>query len=227
MKIKNKLKLIFIISFLFFLLGCPYNPVTMPVWSAQEICEYMNENFEGDFTISNSKNVDTRQEKSNTAFMTCSLFPEETVITKHGYTNGEMAWTHHFFTNYNYLLYKNQINQKANDFIKTKLGEFDYNITCKETSESSWIMSSPKQFKTLDEYLEDVYLIRFILAIDARDQEIKNQIETKVKAVLYDMKQDYSSPIVYYVYIIEDDSFDSLTPQGLCELEGDYIYLDN
>lgn len=224
---KNKLYLIFIIPFLFLLWGCPYNPITMPVWTAQEICDYMNENFDGDFTINDSKSEDTRREKSTTVFMTCTLFPEEIVITEQGYTNGEMAWSQHFSTNYNYLLYKNQVNKNADNFIKTKFADFNYKITCEETTDSYWIMSSPKQLKTLDEYLEDVYRIGFIVAIDARDEEVKNQIEAKVKAVLYDMQQDYSSPIVYSVYIIDDDSFDSLTSEDLCELEGKYIYLHN
>ena len=206
----KKLWLLIAIPFVFLLTGCPYNPETMPVWTAEQICEYMNKNFDGYFELTDSKREDSYSEKTCTAYMTCDKFPEELIITNYGYYNSELSWTRTFTTNYHYFLYKSKIEEKAAGFIQEKFSDFSYKLV--NACEQGGPMAETKQYKNMDDYLNSVYAIGFYVAIDASDEEIKRQLEIKEKSILYDKNKDPDSirNISFYVYLIED-SFNSLT----------------
>ena len=102
------------VLFFFFIIffGCRYDPVTMIPMTPEEICTYMNEHFEGDFELLYSKSEDNSAEKSNSAYMKCSLFDDREILTKHGYTNSVLGWHKTFLTNYNDIYYRADVEKR-------------------------------------------------------------------------------------------------------------------
>ena len=60
----------------------------------EEICDYMNENFEGDFELIDQDIQNDDDNDISTVYLKCSLFPEEIVITTQGYSwvGNEIGW---------------------------------------------------------------------------------------------------------------------------------------
>ena len=126
----------------------------------EEICDYMNENFKGDFELIDKEIEDDDSADLSTAYLRCSLFPEETVVTEQGYVwGGDGGWWEIKRTNYYYCVYKNQIEKKVAGYIKDWFGEFDYKIV--NTTETEYVMRNMKQYKNLDDYLNASIIIKF------------------------------------------------------------------
>lgn len=220
-------QLLFVIPFVLILAGCPYNPETMSIWSADKICEYMNENFEGSFTITGGEMIDDSSGKYRIVHMTCPLFPDEIIISKHGYYSNMFGYHKTFETNYYYVKYKAQIEEIAADFIETKLQDFECKLA-NATDTYDTLSSVENKYKDVNEYLDLKYLIYFSVAVHTPDEKTKKLLDVKLKALSYDKKStEYDgSNINYYITTVDDDdSFEKLSKSDIIKLKDSKNYL--
>ncbi|MBO4533111.1 MAG: hypothetical protein J5726_05375 [Treponema sp.] len=223
----KKTWLLFVIPFVLMLAGCPYNPETMTIWSADKVCEYMNENFEGTFTVTGNETRDDSDGKYRIVYMTCSRFSQnEIIISKYGYYSNMFGYHKSFETNYYYIVYRDQIEQTAKEFINTKLKDF----TCKMenvTNTDNTLMPVENKYKDFADYVDNKYLIYFSVAVYTPDEESKNLLNVKLKSLSYDKEStEYTGKnINYYITTVGDDSFETLTKSDIIKLKDSGSYL--
>lgn len=209
-------KCIFLSSILlcFLLCGClGEKGYTM---TPEEICDYMNENFEGDFELIDKEIEDDDSADLSTAYLRCSLFPEETVVTEQGYVwGGDGGWWEIKRTNYYYCVYKNQIEKKVAGYIKEWFGEFDYKIV--NTTDTEYVMCNMKQYKNLDDYLNASIIIKFKIVIDTHDEETKTAVVAKAQQAEKSDKVEASLRLFLFLY--GDDNFTSLTDEDIKNMD--------
>ena len=182
----------------------------------EEICDYMNENFEGDFELIDKEIEDDDSADLSTAYLRCSLFPEETVVTEQGYVwGGDGGWWEIKRTNYYYCVYKNQIEKKVAGYIKCWFGEFDYKIV--NTTDTEYVMCNMKQYKNLDDYLNASIIIKFKIVIDTHDEETKTAVVTKAQQAEKSDKVEASLRLFLFLY--GDDNFTSLTDEDIKNMD--------
>ncbi len=210
-------KCIFLSSILlcFLLCGClGEKGYTM---TPEEICDYMNENFEGDFELIDQDIQNDDDHDISTVYLKCSLFPEEIVITTQGYSwvGNEIGWGEIKRTNYYYCVYKNQIEKKVAGYIKDWFGEFDYKIV--NTTDTEYVMRNMKQYKNLDDYLNASIIIKFKIVIDTHDEETKTAVVAKAQQAEKSDKVEASLRLFLFLY--GDDNFTSLTDEDIKNMD--------
>ena len=213
---KDKLLLKTILLFLSFLIfflfaGCKYDPETMIPMTPEEICAYMNDHFEGTFELVDSKSEDSDEEKSTSAYMKCSLFGERQVLTKHGYSKSKFGWGKVFLTNYNDIYYKNNVESAYSELINSWFGAYDYKYV--NTTEA--FLSDLAHFESFSEYLKSSPLIYYTVVINTCDEQIKQYALEKAKSVYFDIRNRREYPLRLYLYLWEDESYDSLTNEAI------------
>ena len=211
LKKHNALPVIFLCCIVLLFSGCKYNSEAMIPMTPQEICDYMNAHFSGDFELINSKSEDTSEEKSYSAYMNCSLFPNRTVLTKHGYVKSKFGWTKTFVTNYNEIYYKKDIEQTYSALIDNWFNSFDY----KAVYSTGDFLSDAVVYETLADYLKTSPLVYYTVVVNASDEEIKQYAVLKAKSVSYDIRNKREYPLRLYLYLWEDDDFSTLTEESI------------
>ncbi len=182
----------------------------------EEICDYMNENFEGDFELIDKEIEDDDSADLSTAYLRCSLFPEETVVTEQGYVwGGDGGWWEIKRTNYYYCVYKNQIEKKVAGYVKDWFGDFNYKIV--NTTDAEDVMCNMKRYKSLDDYLNASIIIKFNIVIDTHDEKTKNAVAAKAEFTERNHKIEYSIRIFAFLY--EDENFDALTEEEIKNMD--------
>ena len=210
-------KCIFLSSILlcFLLCGClGEKGYTM---TPEEICDYMNENFEGDFELIDKKIEDDDRGDVSIAYLKCSLFPEETVVAEQGYVwGGDGGWWEIKRTNYYYCVYKNQIEKKVAGYIQEWFGDFDYTIV-NTTNAENVMCNMKKRYKNLDDYLSASIIIKFNIVIDTHDEETKTAAATKAQVAEKSDKVEGSLRL--FIFLYGDDNFTSLTEEDIKNMD--------
>lgn len=210
--------------------SCKYDPETMIPMTPEEICAYMNDHFEGDFELVNSKSEDSSEEKSTSAYMKCSLFGERQVLTKHGYSKSKFGWGKVFLTNYNDIYYKNDVENAYSELINNWFNAYDY----KYVNTTEPFLSELTHFNSFSEYLKSSPLIYYTVVINTCEDEIKQYALEKAKSVYFDIRNKREYPLRLYLYLWEDDSYDALTTEDIMQFgkksepgdENQYYYRD-
>ena len=186
--------------------SCQYNPKTMIPMTPQEICDYMNKNFKGDFELINEDIDDTTDVKVNTAYMKCSLFPEKTVVTSHGwYDDHHFGWRKHEQTNYNSLYFQNDIEKTYNELIENWFETFDYKFAYKNEDR----MEDLKVFSSYQNYLNSKPYFNINVAVNTSTKETKDFVIQKVKAIAYDVTNSINYEIHLNLFLWENqETFD-------------------
>lgn len=209
-------KCIFLSSILLCFLLCGCLGEKGHTMTPEEICDYMNENFEGDFELIDKEIEDDDSADLSTAYLRCSLFPEETVVTEQGYVwGGDGGWWEIKRTNYYYCVYKNQIEKKVAGYIKDWFGEFDYKIV--NTTDTEYVMCNMKQYKNLDDYLNASIIIKFKIVIDTHDEETKTAVVAKAQQAEKSDKVEASLRLFLFLY--GDDNFTFLTDEDIKNMD--------
>ncbi|MCR4734592.1 MAG: hypothetical protein K5829_06285 [Treponema sp.] len=213
--------------FLFF--SCKYDPETMIPMTAEEICSYMNQNFEGDFELIDKASTDNSEYKINTAYMKCSLFPNQTVTVFHGYWQTIFGWSKTCCTNYNDIYYKKELEKTYAELIENWFGAYEYKAVLSELSSQS--SSQIKQFSTLKDYLASRPIIEYKVVLNTSDPSVKNYAEQKARSVSYDIRNQREYLIDLELYLWDDkNSFNNLSDSDLKDLEpysNEYYYCES
>lgn len=184
--------------------------------SPQEVCDYMNENFEGDFELLDAKREDTDDADITTAYLKCSLFPQETVVTRQGYAwGGDGGWWEIKQTNYYYFFYKNQIEEKVDGYIKNWFEDFDYKIA--NTTDEQQVMLNTKKYKSLKDYLSASIIVKFNIVIDTHDEETRTAVA--VKAQEAEKNDKIEGSLRLFIFLYENDNFNSLTEEAIKNMD--------
>ena len=218
------IQLLFFFFIIFF--GCKYDPVTMIPMTPEEICTYMNEHFEGDFELLYSKSEDNNEEKTNSAYMKCSLFEDREILTKHGYENSVFGWRKTFLTNYNDIYYRADVEKAYSVLIENWFGSFEY----KYVNTTISFLGDLKRFESFDDYLKSSPLIYYTVVINAKHESMKEYALIKAKSVYFDIHNRCEYPLRLNLYLWGDDDFDSLTEEAIANFGSDedkYFYKDN
>ena len=182
----------------------------------EEICDYMNENFEGDFELIDKEIEDDDSADLSTAYLRCSLFPEETVVTEQGYVwGGDGGWWEIKRTNYYYFVYKKRIEKKVAGYVKDWFGDFNYKIV--NTTDAEDVMCNMKRYKSLDDYLNASIIIKFKIVIDTHDEETKTAVVAKAQQAEKSDKVEASLRLFLFLY--GDDNFTSLTDEDIKNMD--------
>ena len=179
--------------------------------SSKEICDYMNEHFEGDFVIEKEETVDDEKETSNTVFMTCSKFPGKTVVTKHGYMCSVFGWGKVFETNYNSIYYSDDIEKTYDVIIENWFGAFD----TKYVFVSGNNMYDIAHFKSFSDFLKSRPYIDYTVVLNTNDEKVHEYARLKAKSVSFDIKANRDYPLWINLYLWDADNFDSLTENDI------------
>ena len=201
-----------------FLTGCPFDPEKMIPKTPNQICSYMNENFEGDFVLIKSETEDTETTKGTVAYMSCTLFPGKTVITEHSYNETIFGWSSSFTTNYYPVKFENELKNFADAKIKEWFGSFEYKSA--KISQPGFC-SVETSYKTADEYISSKPAVRYNVVINAQDPAVKEAIKIKADSVAYDLKK--AQDLWYWIEIFLDESegFALLTETDINQLTSD------
>ena len=210
-------KLIFFSSILlsFIFCGCPHEKGS--TMNSQEICELMNRNYKGDFEVIGEEFESNDYEDYCTAYLRCSLCPEETVVTTQGYYWGpDGGWWEIIETNYYYCIYKKEIEKKVEGYIKDCFEDFDYK--CVNVTETKDVMRSGK-IKSLSDFLSGPAPVAasFNIVVDAHEEETKNNAASKAKQ--YEESDTAEINLKLRVYLYEGENFDSLTEEYIKNLD--------
>lgn len=205
--------------------SCQYDPKTMIPMTPEEICNYMNQNFEGDFELIDEVYTDNDEAKANTAYMKCSLFLGETVETTHGYYHTIFGWRKIFETDYNHLYYKKDVEKVYGELIENWFGDYEYKMTF--SVESTVPSSEIQKFSSFKEYLASRPFIKYKIVLNTSDATVKEYAKIKAKSVAYDIRNKRDYRINLYLYLWEDEnSFNNLSDSDLNELSfsNEYYY---
>ncbi len=206
--IMNTVLLLFLVSVFF---SCKYDPETMIPMTPEEICAYMNEHFEGEFELLYSKSENSDKEKTNSAYMKCSLFGDRQVLTIHGYSESKFGWHETFLTNYDELFYRENVEAAYSELFKDWFGAFEY----KYVYSPAGVLSDLAHFKSFEEYLKSSPLIYYTVVINTCSDTVKQYALTKAKSVYFDIKNRREYPIRIYLYLWEDTDFADITEEQM------------
>lgn len=222
--VKTILSTVILLLFFSVFFSCKYDPVTMIPMTPEEICTYMNEHFEGEFELVNSKSEDSGEEKSTSAYMKCSLFGERQVLTKHGYSKSKFGWGKIFLTNYNEIYYKDNVEQTYGELLEGWFGSFEY----KYVNSTDAFLNDLAVYNSFADYLKSAPLICYNAVINTCDEEVKQYALEKAKAVCFDIRNKREYPVWLYLYLWDDEDFDSLTTEAVADLryENKFYYRD-
>ena len=219
----KKLHFIGIIVCLIILAGCKYDPNVMVPMTPEEICDFMNRNFEGTFELTAKKLEDTTKTKINTATMKCSLFPEQLVLTRHGWEEDpKWGWQETFQTNYNIIFFSKEVENNYSRLLEDWFGNFEY----KAVNASAIEFEQLQTFTNFHDYLNSSPSIRYNVVINAADETVRNYASKKAKSVFYDIKNRHEYPLLLLLYLWEDEEFELLTSEQIAAFsyEDKYFY---
>jgi hypothetical protein len=215
----NKIKkYIFFSSILLCFLLCGCLGEKGHTMTPEEICDYMNENFKGDFELIDQEIQNDDDNDISTVHLKCSLFPDEIVIATQGYNwvGNEIGWWEIKETNYYYFVYKNQIEKKVAGYIKEWFGDFDYKIV-NTTNAENVMCNMKRRYKNLDNYLNASIIIKFYIVIDTRDEETKTA--AAAKAQLAEKSDKVEGSLRLFIFLYGDDNFTSLTEEDIKNID--------
>lgn len=216
--IKTLVQVLVLLSFSSLFFSCKYDPETMIPMTPEEICAYMNDNFEGTFELFDSKSEDSNKEKSNTAYMKCSLFSDRTIVTKHGYEESKFGWRKTFLTNYYEIYYSDDVEKLYSGMIEEWFGAFDY----KYVNSTSAFLNILDHYSNFEEYLKSSPLIYYTVVVKTSDEQMEQYALQKAKSVGFDIRNKREYPLRLYLYFWVDDGFDALTDDFIKDLRTTY-----
>ena len=179
--------------------------------SSEEVCKYMNENYEGDFVFERCETVDDEKEISNIVYMTCSKLPGKTVITKHGYTCSVFGWGEVFQTNYYGLYFEDDVEKTYNEMIENWFGAFD----TKYCYINSNYLYDVAHFETFSDFLKSSPSIYYTVVLNTNDEKVYEYALIKAKSVSFDIKTNRDYPLWLNLYLWKADNFATLTEDDI------------
>ena len=116
------------------------------------------------------------------------------------------------------------------ELINNWFNAYDY----KYVNTTEPFLSELTHFYSFSEYLKSSPLIYYTVVINACEDEIKQYALEKAKSVYFDIRNKREYPLRLYLYLWEDDSYDSLTTEDIMQFgkksepgdENQYYYRD-
>lgn len=220
----SKIKTLFFISVLislFSFLSCEYNPNTMQVKSAEELCDYMNQNCQGDFTIVKSESVNETKRKGTVVYLASTALPGSNVIVKYIWEQQKLLapWNKRFETNYFAIKHQQQEYDRIDKQVKNRFSAFKDNIQIKTVRtvmpENTFTITDPT-FEDFIVYINDDQTPKnyaFAVKTVINGKDVTNDAELKINSLIMErrIKENETSRKLYenYVfYLVNDSDYD-------------------
>ena len=191
----------FCIVCLLVITSCGRKLEDIELYSADDICSYMNKIFYEDFELMDHKSIDETDAKYTIAYLKTANLPDYTIWASQGYyDNYEFGWYERKLTNYNYYYYKKDIEAK----FKKKFSDWFDGVTYKYVNTTSNIWDEAIKYKTFDEYLKNTYYLEFLIVIQMENENL-DDIRIKMTSIKYDLQKENINANIY-IFTLADIS---------------------